>query len=59
MKDHVKFGEVVHNPPVITAFPKIRKQNIAQKLDPKQINESDRTAVMNRYKLLKSQGKFN
>ncbi len=62
----VKFGDIVHQPPTITSFPKLRKKinnpnmlTIPENSNNKGITENDRTEVIKRYRLMKSQGKFN
>lgn len=63
--DKVKFGEVVHQPPTITSFPrkpKIDKSKYTIPVDKpgkNGITEKDRNDVIYRYRMMKSQGKFN
>lgn len=58
----VKFGEVVHAPPEFTVFPKKRGQNAHNLTIPQAtkngLTEKDRNQVIERYRLMKSQGKF-
>jgi len=62
--DVVKFGEVTHQPPVITSFPrkpKIKSDKFTipvNKPGKNGINEQDRNDVIYRYRQMKSQGKF-
>ena len=65
-KDEVKFGEIVHQPPTITSFPKLRKKLNNQNnltIPPNSskigITEKDRNEVIQRYRIMKTQGKFN
>ena len=62
----IKFGDIVHQPPTITSFPKLRKKinnpemlTIPHNSNKNGITENDRTEVIRRYRLMKSQGKFN
>ena len=62
--DHVKFGEVVHHPPMITSFPKFSTKKIinpntpftipANTITKNGITEKDRDEVIQRYRLLKN-----
>lgn len=64
--DVVKFGDVVDHPPELTAFPKLKKRQIsAQQLTIPEnvktksgVTEKDRNEVIQKYRLLKQQGKF-
>ena len=60
----VKFGEVADAPPEITKFPKKRVKNVTYTIPPNQetkhgLTEKDRNQVIERYRLMKRQGKFD
>lgn len=62
-KFKVKFGEVADAPPLLTAFPKTRPKAVNYTIPPSKVTssgvtEKDRCQVIQRYRLLKSQGKF-
>ncbi|CAF0964185.1 unnamed protein product, partial [Brachionus calyciflorus] len=65
--DKPKFGEVVEQPPELTAFPKLKKRLIsgvnltipANVKTKSGVTEQDRNEVIQRYRLMKQQGKFN
>lgn len=66
-KDEFKFGDIVHQPPELTAFPKLKQRtslhtahltipaNVKTKSG---VTEKDRNEVIERYRLMKRQGKF-
>ena len=71
VKDKVKFGDIVHAPPVITArprLPKVKESTAPRVIQPPTIpsnkpsktgiTENDRNVVIQRYRLMKSAGKF-
>ncbi len=67
-KDEVKFGEVVDEPPTITSLPRLPKNlsliknNLTIPIDrpgKNGITEADRNVVIQRYRMMKNQGKFN
>ncbi len=67
-KDEVKFGETVHQPPTITSFPRLPKNGTLKKNNltipvhkpgKNGITEVDRSIVIQRYRMMKNQGKFN
>ena len=65
--DKVKFGDVVDQPPELTAFPILKKRQIsAQQLTIPEhvktksgVTEKDRNEVIQKYRALKQKGKFN
>jgi len=66
LKDDVKFGEIVHAPPQLTAFPRLPKSSKSGEKTPtikpnsnkSGISEKDREMVIQRYRIMKQHGKF-
>ncbi len=66
LKDDVKFGEIVHQPPQLTAFPRLPKTirntektpTIKPNSNKSGISEKDREMVIQRYRIMKQHGKF-
>ena len=61
----VKFGEVVDQPPELFNYPKLKNRIISGKnptiptRTPSGITEKDRNDVIQRYRIMKKQGKMN
>jgi hypothetical protein len=65
-KDRVKFGDIVHSPPELSVVPKKKptQTRVCPTIPPNVktksgVTERDRNEVIQRYRLMKSQGKFN
>ena len=63
--DHVKFGDTVHSPPEFSVFPKKKVIDKACLTIPSNaktksgVTEKDRNEVIQRYRIMKTRGKFN
>ncbi len=65
----MKFGEIVHQPPIITAFPKFSTKKLLNpnnsltipynQVNKSGITERDRNEVIQRYRLIKSEARNN